>query len=257
MSARSLEGLGVVVTRPLTAAHPLAQALEREGARVFVFPALVIEEMELSQDSAAALADLAHCTLAIFVSANAVEHGLAASRRYAPWPASTRVAGIGEATAQALHAAGFVDVIAPRERHDSDALLALPVLRSVKNDQVLIFRGEGGRERLRDVLESRGATVRYVECYRRAKPAADAGPLKSAWKAGEIHAVSVLSAQTLENFLALLGEDADALAARAVLVVPHEAVAAHPDARRFASTRVARPGAAGVIEALQSLHAVP
>jgi hypothetical protein len=39
------------------------------------------------------------------------------------------------------------------------------------------------------------------------------------------------------------------------LVVPHDAVAAHPDARRFARTVVARPGPAGLIEALHSVHA--
>jgi len=37
--------------------------------------------------------------------------------------------------------------------------------------------------------------------------------------------------------------------------VPHEAVAAHPDARRFARSVVARPGAAGLVEALHSVHA--
>jgi uroporphyrinogen-III synthase len=257
MSARSLEGMGVVVTRPFAAAAPLAAALEHEGARAFLFPALTIEPMEPTGSSAEALADLARCTLAIFVSANAVEMGLATARRHGTWPRASRVAAIGEATAQALHAAGFAEVIAPRERHDSEALLALPALRAVKNEEVFIFRGEGGREHLRDVLGSRGAHVRYIECYRRARPQVDASALKEAWRRGEVHAVSVLSAQTLENFIAMLGDDAAALLPSAVLVVPHQAIAAHPDARRFAGTRIARPGAPGLVEALQSVPAVP
>ena len=251
----ALHGMGVVITRPRAAAQVLAAALEREGAHAFVFPALTIEPMAPAGESADALAELALCTLTIFVSANAVEHGLAAARQAGHWPASARVAGIGEATAKALHAAGFARVIAPRERHDSEALLALPEMSAVRGEKILIFRGEGGREHLRTALEARGASVRYVECYRRARPQADPAPLREAWRRGEVHAVSALSAETLENFIALLGEDATPLLARAALVVPHENVAAHPDARRFARTVVARPGPAGLIEALHSVHA--
>jgi uroporphyrinogen-III synthase len=81
--------------------------------------------------------------------------------------------------------------------------------------------------------------------------------LRAAWQRGEVHAVSALSGETLENFIALVGEEAQALYAATALVVPHEAIAAHPDARRFARTVVARPGATGFIEALQSLHVLP
>jgi uroporphyrinogen-III synthase len=253
----ALNGMGVVITRPRSAAQPLAEALEREGARVFLFPALAIEPMEPHGESAEALAALDRSTLAVFVSANAVEAGLAAAHRAGPWPGGARVAGIGEATARALRDAGFRDVISPRERHDSEALLALPALASLHGEEVVIFRGEGGREHLRTVMEARGARVRYVECYRRTRPATDAAPLRAAWQRGEVHAVSALSAETLENFVALLGEDAAPLYARAALVVPHQAIATHPDARRFARTVVARPGAAGFIEALQSLHVTP
>jgi uroporphyrinogen-III synthase len=256
MSA-ALHGVGVVITRPKSAARPLAEALEREGARVFLFPALAIEPMQPHGESAEALARMYRCTLAVFVSANAVEAGLAAARGAGPWPTGARVAAIGEATARALQAAGLRDVIAPRERHDSEALLALPALASLRGEEVLIFRGEGGREHLRTVMEARGARVRYVECYRRMRPATDPAPLRAAWQRGEVHAVSALSGETLENFVALVGEDADALYARAALVVPHQAIASHPDARRFARTVVARPGAAGFIEALQTLHVTP
>ncbi|HZZ93552.1 MAG TPA: uroporphyrinogen-III synthase [Usitatibacter sp.] len=257
MSAGALQGMGVVITRPRAAALPLAAALEREGARTFIFPALAIEPMEPTGESAQALANLAGCTLAIFVSANAVEAGLAAARRAGPWPEGARVAGIGEATARALREAGFADVISPRERHDSEALLAMPALASLRGEDVLIFRGEGGREHLRAVLASRGAIVRYVECYRRTRPQADPRPLREAWRRGEVNAVSALSAETLENFIAMMGEDAASLFASAALVVPHEAIAAHPDARRFARAVVSSPGAPGLIRALQSVHVTP
>ncbi len=251
---RRLDGLGVVITRPSAAAGPLAAALELEGARVFLFPALSIEEIALSPASEAALASLPAAALAIFVSANAAERGLAVARQYLPWPCAVAVAAIGEATAQALRNAGVGSVISPTERHDSEALLELPRLQAVRGENIIVFRGEGGRERLKEALEERGASVSYVECYRRVRPATDPAPLLAAAERGEVHAVGVLSAETLENFVAMLGPPGARLTAAATLVVPHAAVATHPDARRFGRTAVAGPGTAGVIEALTSIR---
>ena len=257
MSARRLEGLGVVITRPRSAGDVLARALEREGARAFVFPALQIEASEPTPPQREALARLADFALAIFISANAVERALALVRAAGPWPQGTRVAAIGEATAAALRNSGFRAVISPKERHDSEALLALPELRSVKGERIIVFRGEGGREHLREVLEARGAHVEYVECYRRTRPRADPAPLLAAWARGEVHAVSALSAETLENFLAMAGEAALPHVAHCTLVVPHGAIAAHPDARRFARVLVAAPGAEGLVAALSTLSLTP
>ena len=70
----------------------------------------------------------------------------------------------------------------------------------------MIFRGDGGRELLGDTLRSRGATVDYVECYRRARPAADAGPLVRALERGEIDAVAVSSSEGLRNLFEMVGD---------------------------------------------------
>lgn len=257
MSPRRLEGMGVVVTRPRHAAEPLAAELMREGARVFVFPALAVEDIEPSPAGQAALARLPQADLAVFVSANAAQRGLAAARRGGPWPARVRVAAIGEATAAALRNEGFAHVISPVGRHDSDALLERPELQAVEGLHIIVFRGVGGRERLRQGLQARGARVDYVECYRRVRPAADPAPLLEAWARGEVHAVSVLSAETLENFVALAGPEAAPWLARTHLVVPHPAVGRHPDAARFGRVIVAGTGAAALAEALSQPQGHP
>jgi uroporphyrinogen-III synthase len=254
VSARRLEGLGVVITRPREPAEALAASLTREGARPIVFPALAIEDAVPSPETEAALAALGRSSLAIFVSAHAVLKGLAAARARGPWPAGLAVAAVGEATAEALRNSGFARVISPRERHDSDALLALPELQSVRGAAIVVFRGEGGRERLKEVLEARGAEVRYAECYRRVRPEADPAPLIAAWARGEVHAVSVLSGETLENFVALVGEAGARHLGHTTLVVPHEAIAAHREARRFARVLVAPHGARGLADTLSQLR---
>lgn len=253
--ARRLEGLGVVLTRPRHAADALAAPLAAEGAKVFIFPTLAIEDLPLTPPLERLLAGLDRFGLAVFVSANAVEKGLAMAARVGPWPPRMRVAAIGQATAAALHEAGFKQVIAPIERHDSDALLALPQLQAVSGENVVVFRGEGGRERLKEALEARGARVEYAECYRRVRPAVDPGPLLGAWARGEIQAVSALSAETLANFAALLGEEGRARLAGATLVVPHEAVGAGREARMFARVVVAAHGPEGLIDALSQIRA--
>ncbi len=249
-----LEGVGVVITRPRAAAEAQAALLARAGAHPFVFPALDIEPLEASPALDEAMARLPACALAIFVSANAVEHGLEAARRRGPWPAATRVAAIGEATAAALRNSGFAAVISPREGHDSEALLAQDELKAVGGRNILIFRGRGGREFLRETLESRGAHVTYAECYRRVRPAGDPAALLHAWDRGEIHAVSVLSAETLENFVAMIGPEGETHLESTALVVPHAAIATHALARRFARVTVAHPGDTGLVGAIAALR---
>lgn len=255
MSTR-LSGLGIVVTRPRRAAEPLAARLAAEGARTWIFPALEIEDVAPDPALEALLRDIGRFDLAVFVSANAVEKGIPAVRRVAEWPANLRVAAVGEATAEALRNSGMARVISPSQRHDSEALLAMPQLQAVKGQNIIVFRGEGGREKLREGLEERGASVVYAQCYRRVRPKTDPAPLLSALARGEVHAVSALSGETLGNFVAMIGAGSAQLA-NAVLVVPHEAVASHPDARRFARVLVAPPAADGLIDTLAQLRVTP
>ena len=254
MSARRLEGLGVVITRPREPAEALAAAVARAGGRPLVFPALAIEDVPASPELEATLAALPSASLAIFVSAHAVERGLAAVRARGPWPAGVRVAAVGEATAEALRNSGMRAVISPPERHDSEGLLELAELQQVRGLPIIVFRGQGGRERLKEVLEQRGAHVRYAECYRRVRPQADAAGLIAAWERGEVQVVSALSGETLENFVAMVGEAGARHLAAATLVVPHPAVAAHREARRFGRVVVAPHGAEGFIDTLSQLR---
>ena len=127
----------------------------------------------------------------------------------------------------------------------------------MKGQNIIVFRGEGGRERIKETLEERGARVEYAECYRRVKPQADAKPLIAAWRRGEVHAVSALSVETLRNFVAMAGPDGEAPMASATLVVPHETIAADPIARRFARVEIAAHGAEGLIEALSRIRVTP
>jgi uroporphyrinogen-III synthase len=254
VSAGRLDGLGVVITRPRHAAEALAGPLAREGAQAFIFPTLAIEALTPAPALEAMLADLARFDMAVFVSANAVEKGLECARRHGPWPERLRVAAIGEATAEALRNSGVQPVISPPERHDSEGLLGRAELQVVKGQNIIVFRGEGGRERLKEVLEARGARVEYAECYRRVRPRTDPQPVADAIARGQVQAVSALSAETLENFIDMIGPQAAAGLASMALVVPHVAIASSPAARRFGRVVVAGHGAEALIDALSEIR---
>jgi uroporphyrinogen-III synthase len=155
---------------------------------------------------------------------------LRARRAGKAWPARLAVATVGQGSREELQAQGFAEVLAPAGRADSEALLALPALAGVRGKRIVIFRGDGGRPLLGDELGKRGAFVEYAACYRRARPSG-AGAL--AWP---VHAVTVSSAEGLENFLQLAGEDAAHRLAEVPVFVPHARVAA--EARRLGLRQV-------------------
>lgn len=199
----ALQDRGIVVTRPSHQAETLCWLLAEHGARPIVFPTLAIAA---AADPAAAMAvieRLAGFDLAIFISANAVEQGLAFMP--AKLPEGLRLAVIGRATARALRARGHEPDLQPTAGADSEALLALPAMQQVAGRRILIVRGEGGRETLAETLRARGAAVEYAEVYRRVRPAADPAALIERWRRGEVHAVTVTSNETLHNLCELVG----------------------------------------------------
>ena len=210
----SLAGIGVLVTRPAHQYAELVASIEGSGGRAVVFP--VIEIRPRSNDVIAAdAAGLAEPDITIFVSRNAVEHGL-------PWAAGL-VAAVGPATAAAIESAGRVVDICPAQGYDSESLLAEPLLENVVGKTVRIIRGRGGRELLGDTLRQRGATVDYLEVYSREIPyhgPAEIGQLLASWTGGDIDAVVIMSVESLRNLVALLPEPGRTLLAKTPLVTP-------------------------------------
>jgi uroporphyrinogen-III synthase len=235
LANKPLEGRGIVVTRPREQAAGLAARIEAGGGRALIYPAIEIQDIADPRAALDVIARLDTFDLAVFVSPTAVRKAFGLMGR-AAWPARLVAAGVGGATRAELEAAGVKSVLAPEERADSEALLALPQLADVAGRQIVIFRGEGGREALGAGLLARGAHVEYAACYRRTKPATDVQPLLAAWRRGEVHAVTVSSSSGLRNLAALLGAPGRGFIETLPLFVPHERVA--EEARRLGAGAV-------------------
>ena len=226
MSRLGLAGRRVVLTRPAGQAEHLAALIRAAGGEPVLFPALEILELADLRALAALIDRLDAFDLAIFISANAVDKGLAQVRARRGWPPGLRAATVGRGSERALRSNGFDAVILPTQGYDSEALLALPELKDVAGKRVVIFRGEGGRELLAETLAARGAVVEYAECYRRGRPKADAAPLLELWRQRRLDALTVASAEALVNFGAMLGEAGAQCLKATPLFVPHARIAA-------------------------------
>ena len=250
MSGSGLRGRRIVVTRPAGQNEPLAELIRAEGGEPVVFPAIAILDPEDPQPLAGAADRLDRYDFAVFTSPNAVDKAMAGIRSRRTWPPGVQAATVGPGSAQALRRAGVSRVIAPTDRFDSEGLLERPELANVAGLRIVIFRGDGGRELLGDTLRDRGATVDCVECYRRARPRADAGPLLRAWDRGEIDAVTVTSSEGLRNLFDMLGEPGKKPLQQTPLFAPHARIAANARALGCECVVETAPGDAGIAAAL-------
>lgn len=246
-AGRPLAEVGVLVTRPAAQAAGFAARLRDLGAVPILFPALEIQATARPGVLRAALDALPGCDLAIFISPTAAEWGLRALGR---WPTGVAVAAVGNGTARALAERGIAPVLSPADGADSEHLLALPELANVADKHILVFRGEGGRELLADVLRARGARVEYAECYRRGRPDADPAPLVAALAEGHVGAVTAFSGETLDNLLDLLGDAGAARLRNLPLFVPHPRIADRARLLHFSSVYTTGAGESGLIAGL-------
>ncbi len=221
MTNSALAKLNIVVTRPQEQANSLAQRITSLGGHAILFPLLEIEPVTDSRLLSDLIARLADFDLAIFISPNAVQYGMAAIQTAGELPKGLRIAAVGQSTARALLNEGVSDIIAPLDRSDSEALLAMSQLQNVRNWKIVIFRGDGGRELLGDTLKTRGAEVEYVTCYRRNKPMVDISTLLLS----KPDAITISSSEALAYLRDMLN-DADQRHILAVpLFVPHARIA--------------------------------
>jgi len=251
MSAPPLKGLRILVTRAAHQADPLCELIRAAGGEPVKLPVLEIEPPRDPAPARGIVARLAEFDLAIFVSPNAAERGLALIGEHGGVPASLKVAAVGERTAATLVKAGVhVHLISPSP-FTSEALLTLPELQSVANKRIVIFRGEGGREQLGKTLRELGAAVSYAEVYRRELPQRNLAEVVD--HAGEIAVVVVTSEDALRNLLSL----ADASGRRAWLFSRRLAVISQRVARSVTELGFTQPplvareaGDTGLVDAI-------
>lgn len=251
MASTPLHGIGVLVTRPRAQAAELMAAIQSKGGTAISFPVIEIVPREVAAIVADAHA-LPKPDIALFVSRNAVYHGLAYAK-------GAIKGATGPTTAAAIESAGQTVEIKPLQGYDSESLLAEPALQDVAGKQVLIIHGGAGRELLATALAERGASVNYLSVYERQLPDSSRKSLASieaAWRDGKINAITIMSIETLINLIALLSDWCVQQIEDIPLVTPSTRVIKELLARFPASKPVlaAGPQADDMVDAIIRLH---
>jgi uroporphyrinogen-III synthase len=219
MADTSLAGVGVLVTRPKHQSDALIDAIKDCGGKAVRFATIEI----VARNAASVAAEVQNFMppeIAIFVSSNAVQHGL----QYAE---GALIAVVGPATASAVEAAGRSVDIKSASGFDSEHLLSTAELFNVTGRRIRIIRGQDGRELLADTLRARGAQVDYLQVYERIPPLYsfdEVEALIAVWESGRINVVTAMSVASFKNLVELLPESAIPLLSRTPLVTPAERV---------------------------------
>ena len=249
-----LTGVHLLITRPVMPASRTAARVAALGATPYVFPTTIIEPPTDGMPLAAALADLPNCYAAIFVSPSAAEMTLAplgaAPRKL---PLGLHVYAPGPGTAEELAARGVEAVEIPESSFDSEGLLALSSLQAaaVNGKRIVIFRGDDGRELLREALTARGATVSAVTAYHRRAPNTPPTGLLELLRGGQLNAISAMSSDAISHLVPLVpAADRPARLFNLPVLASHPRIAATARAAGFHQVIETAAGDAGLIATL-------
>ncbi|WP_339527741.1 uroporphyrinogen-III synthase [Pseudomonas mucidolens] len=221
-----MTGWRLLLTRPAEESAALAATLSEHGVFSSSLPLLETEPLPATAEHEAIFRRLERYCAVIVVSKPAARLALNLLEQFCPHPPAVPWFSVGAATAQVL-AAHRLDVSYPEHGDDSEALLDSPRLReaiAVADPRVLIVRGEGGRELLAERLRDQGASVDYLELYRRFLPAYDAGALTRRIDVERLNGLVVSSGQGFLHLQTLAGVDWPSVA-RLQLFVPSSRVA--------------------------------
>jgi uroporphyrinogen-III synthase len=225
MTEKPLNGIGIAITRPVNQANKLVELIIGVGGTPILFPLIEITPLEDYSQFEAVISEIADYDWAIFISSNAVQNGMPPLLKQGV-PPKLQFAAIGPTTANAITDLGISNVIAPKDRFDSESLLALPEMQNVAGKKMMIFRGVGGREILAETLKKRGAQVTFAECYQRINPQTNCDLLAQLSHDKKLQGIVVTSSEAMRHLLDLAG-DADWLR-NVTLFVNHARIAELP-----------------------------
>jgi uroporphyrinogen-III synthase len=238
--------LNILLTRPLNQVKPLEVLVNESGHQPILFPTLKIEAL-----NSAPLKE--QYDVVIFISANAVEYGLevlsSLDHSY------DQIFAVGAATAKKLDNHNFQVDAFPQEKASSESLLAMNKVQKLSNKDILIFRGRGGRETLKEGLGNNNV-VEYIEVYERTQCRIESSHRESLvqFLASNDGVITITSVESLSTMMAMIEQiDSDVIRRikRYPLVVLSDRIKTYAESIGFDRVKVApKTNDAGLVEAL-------
>jgi len=228
--------------------EPLLARLEALGATCHNYPVLKIAAAGVDDEPVKKqVMGFSDYDKAIVVSQHAAQLAGWWLDRYWPMlPVGIDYFAVGPASAQPLLDQG-VPVVVPASGYCSEALLALPALKAVSGEKIIIFRGGQGRDLLEQALKSRGASVDYCELYHRLVDAHYREAIGELIRL-ESPLVLIYSGQVLDALLAVAPASCLAKLKSLPVIVPGERVANLARSRGFNAVHLAASALAQDVE---------
>ena len=201
--SKPLFGKRVVVTRAREQASQLVQLLADSGANVLQFPTIQTVPPESFQSLDRVIAG--KYDVLVFTSANGVRAFFERLRSDARSLAGTRIAAVGDTTADELRRNGIVADLVP-EKFQSIALLPL-LAKDQHGVRTAVIRAAEGSDDLIDELRRRGGDVDLGIAYRTVAVDADLAELRELIVSDGIDIVTFTSGSTVSNFFDMLTPD--------------------------------------------------
>lgn len=193
----------VLIARSQQQGQNLYRKVKQAGFEAIHIPLIdTLRTPQLSASDKAAINNIGNFDYLVFVSANAVRHAHYFLKQHLDLikPSCVYLA-VGKASAKAIFKYFNSSAVVPKSGFNSEALLKLPALANVKQRQILIIRGNGGREFLSTALQQKGAIVSFLECYTRIIPSHDNQLLNNLLDTGQISTICCSSLHTLQNLI--------------------------------------------------------
>ncbi len=244
-SATVLAGCRIWVTRPRAQAQALCELIRNAGGNAIEVPVTEMVPAPDQNAASTALRQIAQRDLCIFISRNAVRFALELAPALASDRGKCMMLAVGAGTAAELSGFGISAATGPGPAFSADDLLTLPQLQAsaLRGRSVMIIRGTGGQETLRDELMRRGADVCYAEVYERRRTEYDPEYRQRLWRQTPPDVIVLTSVGAVRALLELTPKELHSRLLQSVLVVISERVSASARRAGFAGPILIAAGA--------------
>ena len=160
------KNVALISTRPYEKNIILLKELQGTNISLLNYPLTEIKPLKDYAKFDSLLNNLKNYQHIIFISTNAVHFFVERFKSLEiKLPDHIIFSSIGPTTQEALENEFNINVYCPEKKYDSKHLIKNKIFNNLQDKKVLIIRGKGGREVLKDMLEEKGAEVHYGECY--------------------------------------------------------------------------------------------
>jgi uroporphyrinogen III methyltransferase/synthase len=229
---RPLFGRRIIITRARTASAAFARALRELGAEAIELPTIETVPPDDYTGLDGAIAQLGSYNWIIFTAATGVDAliaRLADTGHDVREMAAASIAAIGPATTARLRNYGLRAAAVPSE-YRAEAIVDAIGRHRIHAARILIPRAQIARQALIDLLKEAGAAaVDVVAAYKTIRPQPPVlGAVKRMLARGEVDLAAFTSSSTVDNFCAMVGEDAArGLAAAAIGPITADTARSH------------------------------